>query len=388
VTDQRRGFVQQALAAGANLSELCRAYGITRKTGRLWRDRARSEGSSVLAERSRRPLHSPHRLAEEEVCHLVLLKSAWPHWGPKKLCQLYRENLGRTLSVSTCHRVLKACGLVAARKRRVRRPPGVIVTGKVPREPNDVWTIDFKGWWRTQDGRRCEPLTVRDAFSRYVLSAHLPASGRTASIAAEMNRLFREHGLPKTIKSDNGAPFASVLSPLGLTRLSAGWVALGIQLEHSRPGHPQDNGGHERLHRDIAAEVAAHTQVDPATEQAALEVWRHDHNHIRPHERLQGRRPAQVYHRSPRVFIEQAVALDYGPGYLPRLVNCVGAISYHGRLIFISAVFSGWHVGLRRRDELTHEVWFNYLLVGTLNLQTMRFDSAPSRFVKAHGLAA
>lgn len=386
--DSRKAFVQRALAVGANLSLLCRQFGITRKTGRLWRERAREAGLHALADRSRRPLHSPGRLQEEEVCHLVLLKSAWPHWGPKKICQLYEENRHRPLSVSSCHRILKACGLVATRKQRVHRPTHIPVVASVPREPNDVWTVDFKGWWRTRDGRRCEPLTVRDAFSRYVLAAHLPADGRTETIDAEMNRLFRQHGLPKVIKSDNGAPFASVLSPLGLTKLSARWVALGIQLEHSRPAHPQDNGGHERVHRDIETEVAAHTQIDAATQQAALEVWRHDHNHIRPHERLQGRRPAQLYGRSPRCWPKGKIALDYGPGYLPRMVNQCGMISYRGRQIFISTVLSGWQVGLRLRDSDTAEVWFNYLLLGVLNFQTLRFVSAPSRSVKAHGLAA
>ena len=388
MNEQRRAFVARALARGANLSALCREFGITRKTGRLWRERARAEGTHELRERSRRPLCSPHRLQEEEVCQLVLLKSAWPHWGPKKIAQLYRESAHRPLSVSTCHRVLKACGLVTTRKVRVRRPASVGVAAVTARRPNDVWTIDFKGWWRTRDGQRCEPLTVRDAFSRYVLSAYVPADACTATIQREMERLFRSHGLPKVIKTDNGVPFACVRSPLGLSRLSAGWVALGIQLEHSRPAHPQDNGAHERMHRDIEAEVAAHVQVDAMAQQAALDLWRHDHNHIRPHEHLQGKRPAELYQASVRPFPPTKPELDYGVGYLPRLVNSIGSISYRGTLIHVSAVFSGWHVGLRIRDELAAEVWFNYLLVGTLNLQTMHFASAPSRCVKAHGLAA
>jgi transposase InsO family protein len=333
-------------------------------------------------------LCSPQRLQEEEVCQLVLLKSAWPHWGPKKIAQLYRESVQRALSVSTCHRVLKACGLVKTRKRRVRRPVSVTVAAMVPRQPNDVWTVDFKGWWRTRDGQRCEPLTVRDAFSRYVLSAHVPADTRTETIQREFERLFRAHGLPKVIKSDNGVPFACVRSPLGLSRLSAGWVALGIQLEHSRPAHPQDNGGHERMHRDLAVEVAAHAQANVTAQQAALDLWRHEYNHLRPHEHLQGKRPADLYRPSPRSFSSARTELDYGIGYLPRLVNSTGALSYQGRLIHVSAVFAGWHAGLRLRDELTVEVWFNYLLVGTLNLQTKRFASAPSRSAKAPGLAA
>jgi transposase InsO family protein len=322
------------------------------------------------------------------VCHLISLKSAWPNWGPKKLCVLYGEWRGQALSVSTCHRVLKAAGLIKGHKVRVRHAAAVLVGTVIPREPNDVWTIDFKGWWRAGDGSRCEPLTVRDAFSRFVLSAHLPPTARSEDLAKEFHRLFQQYGLPKVIKSDNGSPFASPRAPLGLSKLSAEWVAMGIQLEHSRPGHPQDNGGHERLHRDIEAEVAAHVQVDVATQQRALDLWRHDHNEIRPHECLAGQRPAQVYQRSPRVPPVGPLTLDYGAGYAPRLVSTSGVIRFRGKLIFVSTALAGWHVALRLQPNRRAEVWFNYLLIGTINLQTNRFDSAPSRSVKPVGLAA
>lgn len=380
--ETKRAFVQKALAEGANLSALCREFDVTRKTGRKWRDRAHQGGLEALKEGSRRPLHSPHRLQEEEVCHLVMLKSAWPSWGPKKLCQLYEENRGRALSLSTCHRVLKACGLVQERKVRVHRPARVRVAAYVAREPNDVWTVDFKGWWTLRNRRRCEPLTVRDAFSRYVLCAHVPTDTATAAVERQMNALFARYGLPKVIKSDNGAPFASTTSPLGLTRLAAGWVALGIQLEHSRPAHPQDNGAHERMHRDMEAEVAAHVQVDAAAQQAALDVWRDEFNGVRPHEHLKGRRPAEVYRRSPRAMPSAPWSLDYGVGYFPRLVSRAGAIRYRGHAIFITSAIAGWNVGLRVRDASLIEVWFGYLLIGTINLNTKRFDSAPSRSVK------
>lgn len=388
MTETRRAFVRRALAKGANLSALCREFGITRKTGRKWRERARQSGSAALVDRSRRPHHSPHRLQEEEVCHLVMLKSAWPTWGPKKLCQLYEENRGRVLSVSTCHRILKACGLVQERRVRVHRPATLSVVAHVAREPNDVWTVDFKGWWRLKNGGRCEPLTVRDAFSRYVLCAQVPTDTGAATIAKQMNALFQQYGLPKVIKSDNGAPFASTTTPSGLTRLSAGWVALGIQLEHSRPAHPQDNGAHERMHRDLDAEVAAHVQVDAAAQQAALELWRDEFNRIRPHEHLGGRRPAQLYHASPRSLPKLPWALDYGPGFLPRQVSASGEIRFRGQRFFITTALHGQLLGLRLRDATTAEVWFNYLLIGTLNLNTKRFDSAPSRSVKALGVAA
>lgn len=386
--EQRRRFVRLALAEGANLSALCREFDITRKTGRQWRERARAEGTEAVQDRSRRPRHSPSRLSEEQLCRLVLLRCAWPQWGPKKLREIYRRRWGQTLSVSSCHRVLKACGLIAERRQRVRRPVSTVHAARVPQAPNDIWTVDFKGWWRLGNQQRCEPLTVRDAYSRFVLSAHVPASSKAVDLRPEFHRLFQTYGLPKLIKSDNGAPFASTVTPLGLSSLSAEWVALGIELEHSRPGHPEDNPAHERLHRDLQAEVSAHVQVDLVAQQAALDVWRKDYNEIRPHERLQQRTPAQLYCKSPRPYPGAGIILDYGPGYLPRLVTSDGYIRYCQERIFLTTAVAGWHVGLKLMQPEILEVWFHYLRLGQIDLKTNRFASAPSRSSKAVGLAA
>ena len=386
--DVRREFALKALATGANLTALCLEYDVTRKTGREWRERARLGGINRLAERSRRPLSSPQQLSETIVCRLVRLKMAYPNWGPKKISELYFRAQAERIGVSSCHRVLKAAGLVEARKRRVRREATLVLGPVLPLAANDVWTIDFKGWWRLGSGERCEPLTIRDAFSKYILAAVVPANGRTQTMIQEFNRLFQQYGLPKVIKSDNGAPFASHGAPLRLSSLSATWIALGIELEHSRPGHPQDNGAHERMHKDIQAEVAAKIQVDLRAQQAALELWRHEYNEVRPHETLQGRCPAELYHKSPRRYPTGPVRLDYGPGHFPRKVSSDGSIKYEGRSIFITTALAGWEVGLRLAGENVLEVWFNYLLVGTIDLQTNRFGSAPSRSAKAVGLAA
>jgi len=339
MNDVRKEFALKALVKGANLTALCLEYGVTRKTGREWRERARREGINQLAERSRRPKCSPQRLGETMVCQVVRLKVAHPHWGPKKISALYVLAHRQPMSVSSCHRILQAAGLVAARQRRVRHAPSREFAAVLPRAPNDVWTIDFKGWWRI-------------------------------------------------IKSDNGVPFANITVPQRLSRLSAGWVALGIRLEHSRPGHPQDNPAHERMHKDIQAEVAAKVQVDARAQQAALDLWRQEYNELRPHETLKGRRPAEVYCKSPRAYPAAPALLDYGPGFFPRKVVSSGTIHYAGRPVFITTALAGWSVGLRIASATLVEVWFNYLLLGTIDLQTNRFDSAPSRSVKALGLAA
>lgn len=386
--DVRKEFALKALAAGANLTALCLEYGVTRKTGREWRERARLEGINRLAERSRRPLSSPTQLSEAVVCQLIRLKVAYPHWGPEKIRDVYLHAHGERLGISSCHRVLQAAGFVQPRRRRVRRAATVVVGAVVPRAPNDVWTIDFKGWWRLRDGQRCEPLTVRDAFTKYILAASVVPDATGLTIGREFERLFALYGLPKVIKSDNGAPFACTSVPQGLSRLSAGWVALGIELEHSRPGHPQDNPAHERMHKDIQAEVASKVQVDRRAQQAALDLWRCEYNEIRPHQTLGGRRPADLYTKSPRPWSAATVLLDYGPGFLTRKVSVIGNIHYQGRPIFISTALAGWEVGLRILSPTQLEVWFNYLLLGSVDLLTNRFGSAPSRSAKAVRLAA
>lgn len=386
--DVRKEFALKALNQGANLTALCREYGITRKTGRAWRERARLDGINRLAEHSRRPLNSPAQLGEAAICHLIRLKRAYPHWGPKKICHLYCKAQSQPLSVSTCHRVLKAAGFVEPRKRRVRQPATLILAAARPTAPNEVWTIDFKGWWRVGNGERCEPLTVRDGFSKLILSAYVPPNNRSECIGQEFIRLFQVYGLPRVIKSDNGSPFASRQAPQGLTKLSAAWVALGIELEHSRPGHPQDNGAHERMHKDLQAEVAAHVQVDLRAQQAALDLWRREYNEIRPHQILHNRCPAELYRKSPRPYPATPVVLDYGPGYLPRKVGSAGVITYEGHPIFITTALAGWVVGLRVTSPTSADVWFNYLLLGSLDLQTNRLAFAPSRSGKAVGLAA
>ena len=187
---------------------------------------------------------------------MVRLKQAHRAWGPRKIRELYRRLYGAAPSSSSCKRILTKAGLVQVRRRRPDRPNSERLSHKVAaKAPNDVWTVDFKGWWKTGAGQRCEPLTVRDAYSRFVLGACAMPTNATDPVRYEFERLFKEYGLPAVIRSDNGSPFASSNGLLGLTRLSAWWLVLGIDLDRIRPGHPEENGGHERMHRDIAHEI-------------------------------------------------------------------------------------------------------------------------------------
>lgn len=376
MNQSRQEFVCRAQRADSNFTELCREYGIARKTGYKWVERARKEGLKGLREHSRRPHHSPQQLGEDVVCALGKLKLAHPRWGPVKICELYRRLHEEEVSVSSCHRVLQKLGMVQKRRRRVRRTAPQAARPVVALRPNHVWTVDFKGWWTLASGERCEPLTVCDAYSRFVLAAIVPNATGHAAVRRVFEQLFQQYGLPEFIHSDNGSPFASVQAPLGLSRLSAWWVSVGIQVVRSRPGHPEDNPAHERMHGDIADEIALHVQSDRSTQQAALDVWRQEYNTIRPHQALQRRTPAEVYRRSDRRY--DAAELDYGPGFHTRRVNKVGVVTYRGQRIFISSALAGHNLGLRRTIAAA-EVWLHHLLLGEINLETYGFRVAPSR---------
>ena len=375
----RREFVTKALTQGASFSALCREYGISRKTGYKWRQRALAEGLGRLAEHSRRPASSPTQLTEGAICTLIRFKLRHPAWGPKKIRQLYARSFADVPSLSSCQRVLTRAGLVLKRHRR-RKPAVERLSRPVCAEaPNEVWTVDFKGWWRLANGQRCEPLTVRDAFSRYILAVHALPRADTRQVQGFFTGLFETYGLPRVIKSDNGAPFATASAPLGLSRLSAWWVALGIDLDRSRPAHPQDNGAHERLHRDIAAELACQNHPDLEHQQSAFDLWREEFNWHRPHEALGGRSPAEVYRKSSRQLPTQLV-IEYGSDMLIRKVSTAGIISWGRRIkIFLSGALAGWPVGLRHCDADHVEVWFAHLLIGYLELSSVRFLRAASR---------
>ena len=249
--DQRLEFALKALQS-PNFRELCREYGISAKTGYKWRDRFMENGLAGLHELSRRPHGHAAELSEAVVCQIVRLKQAHPHWGPRQIQALYaRRHPGTVPSESSFKRVLERAGLTVPRRVHRAQEAGRLARGLKAQQPNDVWTVDFKGWWKDRTGLRVEPLTVRDEHSRMLLEMKALADSKTETVRGCFEELFQRHGLPGAIRSDNGVPFASYNGLLGLSRLSAWWLALGIDLEQGRPGCPQDNGAHERMHRDI-----------------------------------------------------------------------------------------------------------------------------------------
>jgi transposase InsO family protein len=356
----------------SNFRELCREYGISTKTGYKWKQRFLERGLGGLQEESRKPHAHPSELPEEVVCEIVRLKTAHPHWGPRKIRDLYeRKKPGEVPSESSFKRVLDRAGLTQSRKRRNREPGGRVTSGKKAEAPNEVWTVDFKGWWKDREGLRVEPLTVRDEHSRMLLEMRALESSRTESVRECFERLFERHGLPGAIRSDNGPPFASSQGLLGLSRLSVWWLALGIGLERSRPGCPQDNGAHERMHLDIRRELQSGRI---GRDQAAFDLWRNEYNHERPHEALGMKRPAEVYSNSTRIWSGTPDDIDYG-GMTVRRVQKTGTIRYEGEFIAISVALRGWSVGLSPRPDGLIEVWFAELLVGHLDPKTSSFSA-------------
>ena len=356
-----------------NFRALCQEYGISAKTGYKWKERFLREGIKGMKEQSRRPQSHADQLPEEKVCEIVRLKLAHVTWGPRKIRELYLRRHGEVASESTFKRVLERSGLTQKRRKRCASEAGRLCNGRKGSAPNEVWTVDFKGWWRS-GGRRCEPLTVRDEHSRYVLEVRALKDAKSQTVREKFERLFEQRGLPQAIRSDNGSPFASVHGLLGLSRLSVWWVALGIDLERGRPGHPQDNGAHERMHRDISREIEALGETD----QAALDLWRQSFNYERPHEALAMRCPGEVYVNSSRKYEGTPQELEY-PQMCSRRVCAKGTIRVDGQRLFLTSSLAGWSVGLKPMIEDLMEVWFGRLLLGQIDLAASNFIRADIR---------
>jgi putative transposase len=366
----RMEFVMLVTEVGVNLSEACRQFRISRKTGYKWRRRYETEGLSGLVSRHRRPRRSPLMVSGDITLAIIRLRRDHKSWGPKKLrarllAKGFRPN--ELPSVATVARVLKRAGEVPPNRRG--RHKSQLQAGPWPLSnapgPNDVWTVDLKGWWRTQDGKRCEPLGIRDLYSRYILCLRPVKRVETEALKTIFEGVFERYGLPAVIRSDNGGPFASPYAPHDLTRLSAWWRSLGIRHERIEPGHPQQNGSHERMHRDLAAEIARHPATTLAEETRRLEAWRLEYNLERPHEALGLKTPATIY-RSSRRRLNMVVPYDYPAGFERHRVRNNGSVRLTGRKdVRISNALAGQEVGLERLSDTGWRVWFCDLLIKT-----------------------
>ena len=376
--DERLQFVADVRRGSDEMTVLCRRYGISRKTGYKWLARYEAEGATGLAERSHRPHTCPHATDPDAVALLCELRRRHPTWGPKKLLTVLAGRRPALVlpASSTAAALLKRAGLVTAPRRR--RTPGHPGPPTAPMDTaNAVWTTDFKGEFKTRDGRYCYPLTVADGYSRYLLACHALPSTATAGVRPVFRRLFREYGLPERIRSDNGVPFATIA--LGrLSELSVWWVRLGILPDLIQPSSPQQNGRHERMHRTLKAEATRPPEAGARAQQRRFDAFQLEYNTERPHEALEQTTPASWYTPSSRPFPERLPPLEYPAHCEVRRVSRNGGIRWHNQWVNVSHVLAEEYVAFEEIDDGIWSVVFGPLVLG-------RFDERQLRITDANG---
>jgi len=377
VTDpmsERMKFVCR-IEAGERMTDVCKDLGISRKTGYKLLERYRAEGTAGLFDRSRAPREIRHRTSEEIITLVETTRRAHPTWGPRKLrAWLEAQHPGLKLpAASTIGDFLARRGLVdMRRRRRVVTPHPAPLTS--PQAANDVWCADFKGQFRLRNGAYCYPLTISDRHSRFLLCCEGLESVRGDSAGLVFDAVFRSHGLPKVIRTDNGAPFASK-GLLGLSQLSVHWLRLGIRPERIKPAHPEQNGQHERMHRVLKAETTRPAAATLLQQQERFDRFVEEYNHQRPHEALGQVPPAIVYAPSQRIFVEPREP-EYPLHDDERRVASSGHVSLGGRnnSYFVSTALAGETVGIR---ELGGNQW----LVSFMTIDLGVIDTAQRRFI-------
>ncbi len=349
---ERVCFIDDLESCLYTMTELCEDYGISRKTGYKWAARYAAEGVDGLRDRSRAPKHCPHRSEERVVEALLKARRKHPRWGPRKLLKVLRKQRPEWPwpAASTAGDIFKRHGLVKTRRRR-RRPQHPGRPKFEARAPNDLWTGDFKGEFLTGDHRYCYPLTVADRYSRFLLGCEGQLSTAGVGVRPVFEDLFRERGLPGAILTDNGSPFSCSSALCGLSRLSVWWLKLGIQVLRIEPGHPEQNGAHERMHRTLKAETTRPPGANLAAQQRRFDAFRDEFNDERPHEALEMQTPAEVYQPSPRPYPDRVPDVEYPGHYEVRRVRTDGRIKWQGEFLFLSEVLVGESVGLEEVDD-------------------------------------
>lgn len=381
---ERLEFVSELLEGTRTMTELCRVYGVSRKTGHKWWNRYLEHGMQGLHERSRTPLNHPNAVSAEVVGQLLEAKALHPNWGPEKLLDwLSRRQPELPLpSVSTAAEMLRRRGLVRARRKR-RRTPAYSAPFVAMNEPNAVWSVDFKGQFRTGDHRACYPLTLSDGFSRYLLTCRGLHAPTRVAVQRHLERAFRAYGLPWAMRSDNGPPFASTTLG-GLSRLSLWWIKLGIHPERIAKGHPEQNGRHERLHWTLKQDTAMPPKSSLRAQQAAFERFRHEYNHERPHAALAKRTPGELYRRSSRAYPTRVREPEYPAHFQVRRVCGSGEMKWHGEFIYLAQVLAGEPVGLDPIDDRHWRVYFGVMPLAILDSHTKRLSEISAQPLNRH----
>jgi transposase InsO family protein len=370
--EEKLRFVFEYEQGHRSMTELCQRYEIARETGYVWIRRYRERGLDGLVEQSRAAWRHGNQTAAEIEQKVLELRQAHMRWGPRKLKRiLERDEPGRVWpAASTIGTLLKREGLVVARRKRRRTAPYSEPLAHAD-GPNRVWCADFKGWFRTGDGRRIDPLTITDAHSRYLLRCQAVEKTDTARVQAIFEAAFREYGMPEAIRTDNGAPFASS-AMAGLSRLAVWWMKLGIVPERIEAGHPEQNGRHERMHRTLKQEVAQPPAANRREQQRAMERFRQEYNQVRPHEALGMQTPAAVYQPSVRSFPVRVREPKYPDAMQVLHVKSQGQFRWKKQDVFLSEVLWGEPVGLLPLDDRWYTIYFAQFPIA-------RFDSRQLR---------
>jgi transposase InsO family protein len=368
VMEERLRFVARLLE-GEPMTQMCREFGISRKTGYKIFERYREHGLEALNDRCRRPVRYANQLPQQLESLIVNLKRDKPHWGARKIRELLIRRLAGDVRVpakSTVHAVLDRHGLVRRIGKRRARATGTLLSEGAA--PNDLWCADFKGEFRLGNKAYCYPLTVSDHASRYVLLCEALESTREDLAVTAFERLFRERGLPAGIRSDNGVPFASPNALFNLSKLSVWWLRLGIEIERIKPGHPQQNGRHERMHLTLKREATRPPAMNSLQQQAKFDAFVQEFNTERPHQAIAMKCPAEVYSPSTRPY-QGLPELSYPFHDRDILVTTCGRICMHRKKINISTVLAGQSLGIKEVDEGIWLVSFMHYDLGYIDLE-------------------
>jgi len=377
--EERLRFVARLLD-GESMSDACRSFGISRKTGYKIFDRYKEHGLEALSDRSRRPVRYANQLPPQVESLIVSLKQDKPHWGARKLRELLVRRLNGDVRVparSTIHAVLDRHGLVKRLGKARNRATGTPLSEGAA--PNELWCADFKGEFKLGNGRYCYPLTITDHASRYLLMCEALESVREELACTAFQRLFAERGLPAAIRTDNGVPFASPNGLYGLSRLSVWWLRLGIAIERIKPGNPQQNGRHERMHLTLKKEATRPPGMNSLQQQARFDDFLDEFNQERPHQALQMQRPADVYVPSARPY-QGLPDLAYPFHDRDILVTACGRICMHRKKVNISTVLAGQRLGIKEVDGGIWLVSFMRYDLGYIDLEQRTLQTVDNPF--------
>ncbi|HET9684615.1 MAG TPA: IS481 family transposase [Gemmatimonadaceae bacterium] len=366
--DQRLDFVREAMTNRFTMVELCERYGVSRRIGYKWLARFAADGRRGLADRSRRPHTCPTAVRSVLAELLCEFRRLHPDWGARKLLRVLRDRhpeIEDWPAASTAADLLARRGLVRRRRRRhPHQHPGVVPIATTA--PNDLWTADFKGQFRTGNGRYCYPLTIADQHTRFLLSCHGLLSTETVLARPVFERTFREYGLPRAIRTDNGVPFATQAIH-GLSHLNVWWMRLGIVHQRIHPGQPQENGAHERMHRTMKRRAIKPVQRTCAGQQRQFDAFQLEYNTERPHEALGQETPASRYAASARAYPARLPVPEYPGHFVVKHVTDAGTFRFQQHLLYIANALVDQWIGLEETDDGVWSIYFNTVLLATLD---------------------